>query len=228
MSHSNSTHSISLVKILLLVPFFMVSMLFLSSCAVISKSDCLYTSWFDKGRTDGTEGKDSDLFYQYVDACSKHGVRPDEDDYFNGYKEGLSYYCTRENGYNQGRGGNRYQYVCPGETEPDFLNGYRYGQRVHHTEDEILSIDNQIQYRYNQIDKLNEDIDEYEKEIVDDDTDQEDRKDLLRAISKSNKDIGQYKAEIELLLDQKVTAIADYRDAVDSAKAAGFSEYPRY
>ena len=113
-------------------------------CATLSKNECLEADWFEIGRKDGMTGEPRSLFQKHVDACLKHGIRPNRYDYFEGRDVGLSIYCTENIGFEQGRHGKKYQYVCPPDLEPAFLIGFNQGQEIYKYESEVASLERQL------------------------------------------------------------------------------------
>ncbi len=124
-----------------------------SGCATLSKNECLEADWFEIGRRDGAMGKPRALFQQHRDACLKHSISPNRDAYYEGRDEGLKFYCTKDNGFKQGRLGRRYQYVCPEELEAEFLAGYVEGKEVREYESKIASLKRRLQEIESEIEK---------------------------------------------------------------------------
>ena len=53
-----------------------------------------------------------------------------EDDkkaYLKGREVGIPRYCTRQNGFSEGKSGDYYRNVCPPDLDPAFLRGYKLG-----------------------------------------------------------------------------------------------------
>ncbi len=113
-------------------------------CATLSKNECLEADWFEIGRKDGMIGEHRALFQKHIDACKKHDISPNRNDYYAGRDAGLSIYCTENNGFEQGRRGKRYQYVCPPDLEPEFLNGFNQGREIYKYESKVASIERRL------------------------------------------------------------------------------------
>ncbi|HAG90231.1 MAG TPA: hypothetical protein DCL41_00065 [Bdellovibrionales bacterium] len=113
------------MKILILVSLFFV----ISSCATLSKEECVTMDWEQRGKVDALEGKTSDVFVDYTKTCAKHGIQPAQEGYMKGRAEGLKHFCTYENGQQFGLKGNNYEGVCPMEMEPAFMRGYEIGRK---------------------------------------------------------------------------------------------------
>jgi hypothetical protein len=113
-------------------------------CATLSKNECLQADWFEIGRRDGTVGKPRAVFQKHYEACIKHGVKADTEGYYAGRAEGLKSYCTEKSGFDHGRQGRAYGYVCPSEMESKFLVGYARGKRLYKIEAKIASLERRL------------------------------------------------------------------------------------
>ncbi len=112
-----------------------------STTRQMSESECRYASWYDLGLRDATLGQPWTLFNNYVSACSRYGVHPDRDAYMRGWKEGIKIYCTYEHGFEEGRLGKTYMYVCPPNLETNFMRGYQKGREIGRIERRIDALE---------------------------------------------------------------------------------------
>jgi len=103
------------------------TMLFLASCATLSKSECQSGEWQAAGYKDASRGFTSSRFTSHVKACAKHDIAVDETLYTAGYQDGLKVYCQTEVGIKLGRTAERYRGICPANLETNFLYGYLEG-----------------------------------------------------------------------------------------------------
>lgn len=111
--------------------FAFASLLLVSSCATLDKSDCLRGDWSTVGYKDGKLGYDPDQqMARHTKACAKHDVVPSRALYDQGYAQGLDIYCTPESGYELATKENEYRGVCPTKLERDFLLSYIDGLNV--------------------------------------------------------------------------------------------------
>ncbi|MDE0644810.1 MAG: DUF2799 domain-containing protein [Gammaproteobacteria bacterium] len=205
-----------------LVCCFGVLLLLLQSCSPISKADCLYADWYDKGWEDGAKGEPLSLFVDYSQACAKHGVTPDRAEYESGRKEGLKEYCTTDMGWEAGSSGFPYHNVCPSDLESAFLKGYEPGRKLYDAETNLKYIEDEITSSREQVSDLEQEIEEL-KEIVDDeDTDEGDRKIYSRRIKEHERRIDGLDDRIDELRVRRTLAQAEYLDALTDVKAAGF------
>src|SRR3546814_6918198 len=84
------------------------------------------------GDTDGAAGYDPQRrFADHVKSCAKSGAAPDQTGWYEGYRSGITRYCTPLSGASNGEAGRGYHNVCSPELEPAFMRGYGLGKRVH-------------------------------------------------------------------------------------------------
>ena len=120
-------------------------------CATLSKNECLEADWYQIGYKDGSMGAPRSLYQEHSEACVKHNVHADRDAYYRGRSKGLNFYCTQDNGFEQGRLGRKYKYVCPPDREPDFLAGYTQGIELYKYESKISSLERRLRSIESQI-----------------------------------------------------------------------------
>lgn len=94
----------------------------------MSKEDCQEGNWHSQGRKDALRGFGSNQIGLHKKFCSDLNIKPDEQAYSKGYKEGLQLFCTYKSGYNFGLNGGIYHDSCPAELEKDFYQGYVTGK----------------------------------------------------------------------------------------------------
>lgn len=103
----------------------LVVCLYLSGCATLSESECRTEDPYGIGQRDGQRGELPSRLLKHQEACARYGISLDSGRYRQGYQQGLPWYCTPDNGYQQGSQGAYYQGVCPPDLEPAFLREYR-------------------------------------------------------------------------------------------------------
>lgn len=89
------------------------SIFLLSSCATLSKQQCLIGDWQAIGYNDGVSGYSSERLASHAKACAKASVAPNYLAWERGRQLGLKQYCTTSNAYNVGRRGRQLNNVCP-------------------------------------------------------------------------------------------------------------------
>ena len=103
----------------------------LGACASMDKAQCVNANWTAIGMEDGARGRTLDRLGERRRACAEHGVQPDAERYAAGRNEGLKSFCTYDQGFRAGRGGNAYNSVCPEPAARDFLAGYERGREIY-------------------------------------------------------------------------------------------------
>src|SRR5262245_24511306 len=118
----------------------------LSSCASMSKSECVYADWKAIGFEDGSVGAPASAISSRRQACAAAGVTPSMEDYLAGRESGLEEYCTPANGFASGENGEQYSGVCGKHHEASFLEQYRAGARLYTLRDRVQSADNALRH----------------------------------------------------------------------------------
>ena len=116
----------------------------LGGCASIPKSACQSGDWYDIGMRDGTNGRPEDRFLDHAQACAKHGLPADREQWLVGRAHGLEQYCTTRSGLDVGASNGRYAGVCPVAQEQDFLRGYDVGRDLSQARGRLAALDNEM------------------------------------------------------------------------------------
>lgn len=109
----------------------LLSVLLLSGCATLNKSECLNADWRTIGLEDGSRGHPVTRIGEHRKACAEHGVQPDLAAYRVGHQEGVRLFCVPRRAYELGVQGRNYQGVCPKDLESDFLAYYTTGKDIY-------------------------------------------------------------------------------------------------
>ena len=171
---------------------------------------------------------DSARFDEYVDTCAKYDVVPDFAKYSEGRTKGLEFFCTRSNGYSEGRQGREYQNVCSGTSEELFLEGHSFGYRVYSAIETINTLNSEISEKAKEI-RLweiqgDEILDLWIAGATERERDTNKRNELSDQGADLQSDITKAKAQVKELRDRKAEAMIEYREAVDEANENGFQE----
>lgn len=102
-------------------------LLLLSGCATLSETECVSGNWEQVGYQDGKSGRDSDYILRHESACIEYGVQLDRVAYAEGRQQGLTRYCTTDNGYNRGFRGSSPNLSCSYQQFPSYFDGYSQG-----------------------------------------------------------------------------------------------------
>lgn len=132
-------------------------LLALTSCNSMSKEECAAADWRVIGETDGAAGYDpQNRFADHVKSCKRINVVPDQTVWYDGYRTGLTRYCTPLSGLNRGNSGESYRNVCPPETAGAFMSGYQVGQKAHSARSRLNSVRSSIDLAVSEINQLEE------------------------------------------------------------------------
>lgn len=107
------------------------------------RAACESTDWYELGRRAGTTGQESKLEHERK-RCDGSFDITSEAVYTNGYNNGLSEYCTADNGYSLGKAGSAANKVCPRPIDEAFLSAYAAGKKVRELEIVNETLDRRI------------------------------------------------------------------------------------
>ncbi len=116
----------SIMKIILLI----LTISFLSACASLDKGECEAANWYQYGQNDGIKGSKS-RETSHTKACAKHNIRFNKDEYFKGYNNGLTVFCTFDRGFETINNGYAMHMVC--DASKVYVDGYIAGAQKYCT-----------------------------------------------------------------------------------------------
>lgn len=102
----------------------------LSGCAAMDQDQCAVADWYEVGRTQGEQGRDSQSYKNYIEACSEFAIDVDTNAYQVGWEDGIDLYCARDNGFDEGVKGNAYSNTCPTSLHDGFFSAYQLGRAI--------------------------------------------------------------------------------------------------
>lgn len=190
-----------------------VALIGLSGCASMSAEECAVSDWRTIGFEDGSMGYTSARIGEHRKACAKHGVAPDFDAYQAGRSQGLRQFCQPSRGFNVGASGGRYNGVCPGDLEPDFVDAFNAGHRLHGLRSNVNSATYQINAKRAELERNEDRMREAEAELIGTETSTQDRILVLAELKDLSERTGQLEAEIVDLLEERAIyeqQLADY------------------
>ncbi len=189
----------------------------LSGCASMSADECAMSDWRTIGFEDGAQGYTADRLGNHRKACAKHGVAPDFDAYQAGRSEGLREYCLPSRGFNIGADGGRYNGVCPGDMEPDFVDAFNAGHQLYNLKASVSSANYQIAAKRAELEHAEARITEAELALIARETTTEDRILLLAELKDLSERTGQLEAQIVELIEERATyeqQLAAYEETI--------------
>lgn len=200
----------------------------LSGCASTNQFDCHAADWHALGLMDGTHGKTLDALDNYVRYCSKVQVVPDRQGYFEGRSEGLAVLCTKTQGYQFGRDGGKYEYVCPRALEEAFLEGYRPGNRLYTTEFQIKRLDDAIAKLTRSNRDLQVEVDNLEFQIQDQSVAVGERRQKRELVDLRKSEMARNQTSIDEFNSKRDQAIVEYKIVIEANRILGFPEEEKY
>lgn len=120
---------------------------FVVSCSTLNKKECQTMNWSLRGKSDAMDGIPENQVSDYTKTCSQYGTSVDDKAYKAGHDEGLTMFCTFENGRLWGRQNRPYSGACPSPLDRDFVHGYQKGQNEFLSEQQRTRQANQEQKR---------------------------------------------------------------------------------
>ena len=200
--------------------FSLISLLGLSGCATMSADECVTSDWHAIGFEDGARGYTADQLGNRRKACAKHGITPDFESYQAGREQGLRQYCQPSRGFSLGASGARYNGVCPGDMEADFVDGYNSGHQLYTLRSRVNRATNQINAKEHELDNTHDRIRNAEVALISAETTIEDRVLLLADLKELSERTGQLEAEIAGLIEERAIAeqqLATYQAVIADA-----------
>lgn len=193
----------------------------LTGCAGISEEQCLALDWRTVGFEDGARGRPVQSISSYRQACGEYGVTADLDAYRSGHAEGVESYCLPVRGFDEGHRGARYQGVCPGELEPDFLAAYNSGRHLRDLETTLSGIENQIAGNLAEQQNIKKRLTAIGIAMVSDGTSAQDRLLMVTESAELGERYGELSEHNEALEQERIASDAALRDYQETL-AAGF------
>jgi hypothetical protein len=141
------------------------AVLALGSCATMSEEECLAGDWSGRGYADAAQGLGQSRLGEHAEACAKHGITPDDASYRAGWAQGVTVYCTWQNGFRVGREGQAYAGICPADLERDFRPAYEDGQVVHAAEQAVADARSRIAGYGSRLEELDDKIEAKQREL---------------------------------------------------------------
>ncbi|MEE9314548.1 MAG: DUF2799 domain-containing protein [Rhizobiaceae bacterium] len=139
----------------LIFPFAaLLAALFLSSCASLSKEECVVADWQSIGERDGAAGKGLNYFSRHVDACKKTVAKPDQAKWQAGHSYGAQRYCTPQNGLQAGNAGKTYNNICQPRQQRGFLAAFELGKERYNLLSQRSSLVRELEGNRSEIDRI--------------------------------------------------------------------------
>jgi outer membrane murein-binding lipoprotein Lpp len=193
-------------------------LLLLAGCASkMSKDECRMVDWRTVGYEDGVAGQPGDRIGEHRRACAEHGVTPNLDAYLAGRTAGLREYCQPHNAYRAGANGYTYFDTCPADLAPAFVKAYDEGRALYVRERKVAETDELIEQKRREIRRLEDRVAESAFDVIDTNATPEQRAQGVLDTKQAAERIGQLKAEITQLEQERARYQAEldaYRKTV--------------
>jgi len=137
----------------------------LGSCATMSEEQCLAGDWSGQGFSDGEAGLSMSRLGEHAEACTKHGVAPDDVAYRSGWSQGVLRYCTPDRGFSEGRQGKTYAGVCPSDLAAAFVPAWEDGRIVYDADQAVASARTSVESLGSRLEDLDDKIDAKQREL---------------------------------------------------------------
>jgi len=181
----------------ILVP---VALLGLSGCATMNADECATSDWTAIGFEDGSRGYTPDRLGSHRKACAKHGVTPDFAAYQRGHAQGVETFCEPGRAFNYGASGGKYSGVCPADMEPEFLQAYNAGHKLHSLRSSVSAASSMIYSKEQELERTEKRVVAAEAAVISDQTTSEERVLLLDELKNLSERTGKLEAEIKQLI----------------------------
>ena len=172
----------------------------LGGCATMSGDECAMSDWSAVGYEDGSRGYTTERFSSHRKACAKHGITADFTAYQDGRNQGLVEFCQPGRGFNLGANGGHYNGVCAADLEPEFLDAYRAGHKLHTLRSYVNTANSKIYAKEGELNYIEDQVRDKEAQLISDQTTTEQRVLLLADLKDLSERSGELEAEIEGLI----------------------------
>ena len=187
-------------------------LLALSGCATMDRDECLTVDWRTVGFEDGVAGYSGDRIGDHRKACAKYGVAPDLTAYQDGRAEGMREYCVPSNGFRVGSRGGSYNGLCPSDLEPAFTDAYQSGRQLYTLQSRLSNVNYQLDSARNELRDAQADIVTRSADAIRGDSTAEERAHAVLDVKHFGERVGQLKAEIRQLEEDRVHYERDLED----------------
>lgn len=159
----------------------------LVGCVSMTPDDCRFADWYQRGLSDGRDGRSDDRIDDHRRACAKAGIGVDVELWRRGWGEGVRSFCVPRVAWQQGLNNRSYSGACRHLDDAEWRRWYRLGQDAYNTKSERDA-------RQREIDKLEDQLKKSQKD--------DERKSLREKI----KQLDQERARLRRLLEQQMRA----------------------
>jgi len=197
-------------------------MLGLSACATMNADECATSDWSAIGYEDGSRGYTADRFANRRKACAKHGITPDFQAYQRGRDSGLEDFCRPGRAFSFGANGGRYNGVCAADMEPEFLEAYRAGHKLHTLRANVSAANSQLYAAESELENAEGRIVAVELLLISSETSTDERVALLVELKELSERTGKLESEIKQLIADRARFEQDLQYYEQTVAAYGY------
>lgn len=190
----------------------------------MSREECLNANWTVVGEIDGQQGRGLDVLDDYRRDCAEYGVVPDVQAYVSGRDNGLLLYCTRDNGYREGRSGVGVEADCPIALAADFQQAYQLGRNVHDSLSNLRTSADLVRSKRDELNELRTRRTAQERSLAEDELTDDESAAKRDDIASMSDRIDDLQDEIVVSAAALTVSLVRYTDAVGAARLEGFFE----
>ncbi len=194
----------------------------LGGCATMNADECATSDWSAIGFEDGSRGYTADRFGNHRKACAKHGITPDFQAYQSGRDQGLEDFCRPGRAFGFGANGGRYNGVCAADMEPEFLQAYRAGHKLHSLRASVSAANSKIYAREAELGNAENRIVAVELLVISSETTTDERIALLVELKELSELTGQLETEIKQLIADRARFEQDLQYYEQTVAAYGY------
>lgn len=121
-----------------------LSLSFLAGCASqpsVTEFQCRAGDWQTIGMRDGSQGLPRTNLLRHQEACGPFGIVPERAEYVAGWEQGLTTFCTADNGFSLGERGGKHHNVCH---SAEFVEAYNDGRSLFQARQEVRQLEQKI------------------------------------------------------------------------------------
>ena len=184
----------------------------LHGCAPLSRDECPAVDWYNVGYEDGLSGRAREPVAEQSAACTAS----DLERYSRGHELGVAQFCQPGNGFTLGVRGGRYEGVCAGILEPEFLQAFEAGREIYGAELQIRRLDEILAVNEAERDRLGAALRRKRGELARDGADAERRRSLAAELQELQATLEMVDNEIDGIraaLDQENRHLLSLRQA---------------
>lgn len=194
----------------------------LSGCASMSADECVSSDWSAVGYEDGSRGYTTERFGSHRKACAKHGITADFQAYQRGRDQGLVEFCQPGRAFSYGVNGGNYSGVCAADMEPEFLEAYHAGRKLHTLRANVSRANSAIYSRESELEAAENRIVAAQLALISDETTTEERIALLAELKELSERTGHLESEIKQLVADRARFEQDLQYYEQTVAAYGY------